>query len=248
MENKLSEEKEMNEDLDSSIEIIENKNDENISEDGGDLDLNENEIQEEEQDELDLNHEIEIIDDDIDLPELVSIDASQPQPYQLPSYNSVNGFFIPFDADGQVINSDELQNNVNELWGTNFIQFHFPIFSNEILDALVIVENAHVENNGNVLYSNFHENKVMKRVKDALLRCKNVEDPLVLEVPKGTKDSILQLDDFITDDEAYVLDDCLNNFYLYETLDQMFKIQKTDLNPFSQTPIQRIMKVKLIVT
>ena len=88
----------------------------------------------------------------------------------------------------------------------------------------------------------------MKRVKDALLRCKNVEDPLVLEVPKGTKDSILQLDDFITDDEAYVLDDCLNNFYLYETLDQMFKIQKTDLNPFSQTPIQRIMKVKLIVT
>jgi hypothetical protein len=87
----------------------------------------------------------------------------------------------------------------------------------------------------------------MKRVKDALVRCKNVEDPLILEVPNGTKDSILQLDDFKTDDEAYVLDDCFNNFYLYETLDQMFKIQNTDLNPFSQTPIQRIMKVKLVV-
>lgn len=246
MENKLT--SNLEEELDSSIEIIENEDNKNTHDenDMGDNEQNEeDENNDENDDALDLNHEIEIIDDDIDLPELIPINPSQP--HQLPSYNSVNGFFIPFDANGQIIHSEELENNVNELWGTN-IQFHFPIFSNEILDALVIVENAHVESHGNVLYSNFHENKVMKRVKDALLRCKNVEDPLVLEVPKGTKDSILQLDDFVTDDEAYVLDDCLNNFYLYETLDQMFKIQKTDLNPFSQTPIQRIMKVKLLVT
>ena len=233
------------EESDSEIEII---NEEEIEENG-----NEN-LDDEEDDTLDLNQDIEIIeDDDIDLPPLV------PMYPQLPQYNSVNGFFIPIDENGNVVSENNANINLNvqiqqiqeqfndELWGTNYIQLHFPIFSNEILDALLIAGNSHIEENGNVIFSTFHENKVMKRVKDALIRCKNVEDPLILEVPKGTKDSILQLDDFKTDDEAYVLDDCFNNFYLFETLDQMFKIQNTDLNPFSQTPIQRIMKVKLIV-
>jgi hypothetical protein len=252
MENEHSIEKKQDEsdiESNSEIEILDDEEEENQIE---------NNLSDEEDDTLDLNQEIEIIeDDDIDLPPLV------PMYPQLPHYNSINGFFIPIDEHGNVILQDQnVQNNQNmqgqniqnlqehlndELWGTNYIQFHFPLLSTEILDALLIAGNSHIEANGNVVYSTFHENKVMKRVKDALVRCKNVEDPLILEVPNGTKDSILQLDDFKTDDEAYVLDDCFNNFYLYETLDQMFKIQNTDLNPFSQTPIQRIMKVKLVV-
>jgi hypothetical protein len=89
------------------------------------------------------------------------------------------------------------------------------------------------------------ERLIEKKLKTCidLLHLSKTLDGVEFEIPKGTTDSILY-EEFQKDDDIYILDDCFTNFHRFETLEQLFTVQKSNLNPNNQLPIQRIIKFK----
>lgn len=177
-------------------------------------------------------------DEDIELPPLV------PMPVYANFTFNENGVITHFEMD-------QANNNINNLPMVEFDMTNFTM-PQEFMDALLIVQSARIHGLGdaqmflNTLSTEQRIDSELQRLRDTLERCRE-EDPIELECSIGTKDAILQIDDFTSGDEAFVLDDCFTSFYMYETLKQIFSIQKSVLNPFSQQPIRRIIRVKLNV-
>ena len=195
-----------------------------------------------------------VVEDDIsdDAPPQIIDDEDQEiefiplEPYDENEFNDLPPL-VPITPNTFFINGNAHMNPALVNWAQQLIQL-----PDDVLGALLVTHNAALTNNLHYTYyfTQDHNQFVMEGIERlvlALERCKNDENFLELEVLKGTKDCILQIDDFENDDIAYVLDDCLTNFYLFETLEQIFSVQRSTLNPFNQTPIQRIIKVKLKV-
>jgi len=86
--------------------------------------------------------------------------------------------------------------------------------------------------------------KKLKACMDLLRFAKSSEECVEFEISKGTTDSILY-EEFQKDDDMYILDDCFTNYHRFETLEQLFTVQKSNLNPSNQLPIERILKFKV---
>jgi len=106
----------------------------------------------------------------------------------------------------------------------------------------MINDDSYIEELVNLAKDRLVEKK-LKACMD-LLQLSRTLDAVEFEVPKGTTDSILY-EEFQKDDDMYILDDCFTNYHRFETLEQLFTVQKSNLNPSKQLPIQRILKFKV---
>lgn len=81
----------------------------------------------------------------------------------------------------------------------------------------------------------------LKKCKDLLYFAKSSES-FELELLKGTLDSILY-EEFLENEDVYILDDCFTNFFKFDALHQLFC--ESNLNPVNQLPVERILKFKV---
>jgi hypothetical protein len=83
----------------------------------------------------------------------------------------------------------------------------------------------------------------LKKLLDMLHESKNIKNDISeLEIQKGSVDCVLTYEEFMEKEDIYILDDCFSSYFKFDTLEQIFTVQKSYLNPCNQLPIQRILK------
>lgn len=120
-----------------------------------------------------------------------------------------------------------------------------PLGFEEHVDDLIDEEGLDLSYNTSDDLNNVKE-KFLSNCLDLLKKAKDTpnENVFEIEISAETTDCILTYETFKNQEELYILDDCFTNFYKYDTLEQIFTVQKSYLNPFNQLAIQRILKFK----
>jgi len=170
-------------------------------------------------------------------------------PITFPIFSGYQGFQL-YPIDNNDMNISNTHNNIysNE----------FPNESIRSIRLLDILQMAFVQDQEQQLVfetgilSNYQseeetlENQkisYLKKLLDMLHESKNIKNDISeLEIQKGSVDCVLTYEEFMEKEDIYILDDCFSSYFKFDTLEQIFTVQKSYLNPCNQLPIQRILK------